>query len=52
MSRGVRIVLGVVAVSSLVLVVYGVLAVRAVLDAVPEAGKTGLGAGSLPESPR
>lgn len=52
MSRNTKIVLGVAAVGALVFVLYHVLAVRAVLDAVSEAGETGLGAGSPPESPR
>lgn len=52
MSRNTKIVLGVVAVGALVFVLYYALAVRAVLDAVPEAGETGLGARSLPESLR
>lgn len=52
MSRNTKIALGVVVVGALVFVVYSVLAVSAVLDAVPEAGATGVGAGSLPESPQ
>lgn len=55
MSRGAKIALGVAAVGALVFVLYSVLAVSAVMevvDAVPEAGHTGLGAGPLPESPR
>ena len=52
LSRNTKIVLGVVAVGALVFMLYYTLAVRAVLDAVPEAGETGLGAESLPASPR
>lgn len=55
MSKGAKIALGVVAAGALVFLIYSVLAVTAVhdaIDALPEAGKTGLGRPSLPESLR